>query len=102
MYMCCTSCNMDMLCLTSSRNTILITRLLLQSQRESPQFMKLSELQASAVKYMINNVAMEPPTRAEISILVVGVPWASQSHVEGVLEALSDTGIAPPSKRRRQ
>ena len=62
---------------------------------------KLSELQAAATAEMIASAMLSATEQAELSMLAVGVPWASDVDVAKVLNAFAVQAPLAPGKRRR-
>jgi hypothetical protein len=62
---------------------------------------KLSELQAAATSAMIASATLSAADQAELGMVAVGVPWASEADLAKVLSAFAVEAPLAPGKRRR-
>jgi hypothetical protein len=84
------------------RSRLDLSRLLLDEHKAAPLVAKkLSELQAVAVASMIASAMLSAAEQAELAVIVVAVPWASEADVAKVLDAFAVAAPLAPGKRRR-
>ena len=83
-------------------NRLDLTRLLLVEHAALPMVAKkLSELQAAATSAMIASATLSAADQAELGMVAVGVPWASEADLAKVLGAFAVEAPLAPRKRRR-